>query len=114
MRFHVPYWAIAHVFGRDPMDGYRLHQGLGRFSLMGQPIPRADRLPKDLVADEKQSWLNGQRVYIATTAGQECMLGASVAPSSGQTDLQAAYGVFAEEVQALDPEYSPETVNTDG
>jgi hypothetical protein len=42
------------------------------------------------------------------------MLGASVAPSSGQTDLQAAYGVFDEEVQALDPEYSPETVNTDG
>ena len=60
MRFHLPYWAIAHVFGRDPMDGYRLHQGLGRFSLMGQPIQRADRLPKDLVADEKQSWSNGQ------------------------------------------------------
>jgi hypothetical protein len=67
-----------------------------------------------LVADEKHSWLNGQRVYIATTAGQACMLGASVAPSSGQADLQQAYGVFAEEAHALDPAYAPETVNTDG
>jgi hypothetical protein len=57
-----------------------------------------------LVANEKHSWLNGQRVYIATTAGQGCILGASVALSSGQVDLQQAYGVFAEEAQALDPE----------
>jgi hypothetical protein len=59
MRFHVPCWAIAEVFGRDPMYGYRLEQGLGRFSLVGTPIKRADRLPTDLVADEKHSWLNG-------------------------------------------------------
>ena len=113
-RFHVPCWAIAHVFGRDPMYGYRLEQGLGRFSLVGTTIKRADRLPTDLVADEKHSGLKGQRVYIATTAGQECILGASVAKSAGQADLQAAYGVFAEEAQALDPKYAPETVNTDG
>ncbi len=30
MRFHVPCWAIAEVFGRDPMYWYRLEQGLGR------------------------------------------------------------------------------------
>jgi hypothetical protein len=35
MRFHVPCWAIAHVFGRNPMYWYRLEQGLGRFSLGG-------------------------------------------------------------------------------
>jgi hypothetical protein len=23
MRFHVPCWAIAYVFGRDAMEGYR-------------------------------------------------------------------------------------------
>jgi hypothetical protein len=114
MRFHVPCWAIAQVFGRDPMYWYRLAQGLSRFSLVGTTIKRAERLPTDLVADEKHSWLNGQRVYIATTAGQECILGASVAPSSGQADLQQAYGVFAEEAHVLDPDYAPETVNTDG
>ena len=96
------------------MYWYRLEQGLGRFSLVGTTIKRADRLPKDLVADEKHSWLKGERVYIATTAGQECILGASVSQSSGQSDLQAAYGVFAEEAQALDPDDAPETVNTDG
>jgi hypothetical protein len=90
MRFHVPCWAIAEVFGRDPMYGYRLEQGLGRFSLVGTTVKRADRLPPDLVADEKQRWLNGQRVSIATTAGQECILGASVAKSAGQADLTAA------------------------
>ena len=35
MRFHVPCWAIAHVFGRDAMYWYRLEQGLGRFSIVG-------------------------------------------------------------------------------
>ncbi len=114
MRFHVPCWAIAHVFGRDPMYWYRLEQGLGRFSVVGTTIKRADRLPADLVADEKHSWLKGQRVYIATTAGQECILGASVSPSAGQADLQQAYGVFAAEAQAVDPAYAPDTVNTDG
>jgi hypothetical protein len=95
MRFHVPCWAIAEVFGRDPMYWYRLEQGLGRFSLVGTTVKRADRLPTDLVADEKHSWLNGQRVYIATTVGQECILGASVSQSAGQADLQEAYGGMA-------------------
>jgi hypothetical protein len=114
MRFHVPCWAIAEVFGRDPMYWYRLAQGLGRFNLVGTTIKRADRLPMDLVADEKHSWLHGQRVYIATTAGQDCILSASVSPSAGQTDLTKAYGVFADEARALAPNYAPQTVNTDG
>jgi hypothetical protein len=114
MRFHVPCWAIAEVFGRNPMYWYRLEQGLGRFSLGGTTIKRADRLPPDLVADEKHSWLQSQRVYIATTAGQECMLGASVSPSAGQTDLNVAYGVLAEEAHALDQDYAPHSVNPDG
>ncbi|MDH3600550.1 MAG: hypothetical protein OEU26_13020 [Candidatus Tectomicrobia bacterium] len=92
MRFHVPCWTLAEVFGRDPMYGYRLEQGLGRFSLVGTTVKQADRLPTDLVEDEKHSGLNGERVSIATTAGQACILGASVSQSSGQADLQEAYG----------------------
>jgi len=38
MRFHVPYWAIAYVFGRDAMSWYRLQQGLGRFRLVGTTV----------------------------------------------------------------------------
>ena len=113
-RFHVPCWAIAHVFGRDAMYWYRLEQGLGRFSLVGTTVKNPERFPKDLVADEKQSWLQGERVYIATTAGQECILGASISKSAGQADLTEASGVFAEEAQAVDPDYAPETVHTDG
>jgi len=113
-RLHVPCWAIAHVFGRDAMYWYRLEQGLGRFSLVGTTVKRPEHLPKDLVADAKHSWLKGERVYIATTAAQDCILGASVAPSASQVDLEKAYGVFASEAQALDAAYAPETVNTDG
>ena len=38
MRCHVPYWAIADVFGRDAMSWYRLQQGLGRFRLVGTTV----------------------------------------------------------------------------
>lgn len=114
MRFHVPCWAIAYVFGRDAMYWYRLQQGLGRFSLLGTTVKTPTRLPKDLVADEKHSRLGGERVYIAMTAGAECILGASVGGSASEAALTQAYGVFAQEAKALDPEYTPETVNTDG
>jgi len=85
-RFHVPCWAMAHVFGRDPMYWYRLEQGLGRFSIVGTTVKNPERLPQDLVADEKHSWLKGERVSIATTAAKDCLLGASVAQSASQTD----------------------------
>jgi hypothetical protein len=86
MRFQVPCWAIAHVFGRDAMYGYRLEQGLGRFRIVGTTVQHPDQLPQDLIADEKHSWLKGQRVYIATPAAKDCILGASVAQSASQTD----------------------------
>jgi hypothetical protein len=113
-RFHVPCWAIAHVFGRDAMYWYRLEQGLSRFSVVGTTVKRPEHLPKDLVADEKHSWLKGERVYIATTAAHDCILGASVATTASQADLEKAYGVFASEAQAVGADYTPETVNTDG
>ena len=33
-KFAVPFWALARVFGRDPMDWYRIECSLGRFSLV--------------------------------------------------------------------------------
>lgn len=114
VRFHVPFWAIAYVFGRNAMYWYRLHQGLGRFSVVGTTVKSAAHLPKDLVVDEKHSRLEGEKIYIATTAGGECILGVSVVDSASEAALTQAYGVFAEEAKALDPTYAPETVNTDG
>jgi len=114
MRFHVPCWALAYVFGRDAMYWYRLQQGLGRFSVVGTTVKAPERLPQDLVADEKHSRLDGEKIYIATTAGEGCILGAAVTDAASEAALTRAYGVFAEEAKALDPDYKPETVNTDG
>ena len=66
------------------------------------------------MADEKHSGWKGERVYIATTAAQDCILGASVAPSASQADLEKAYGVFASDAQVVEADDAPETVNTDG
>lgn len=114
MRFHVPCWVLAYVFGRDAMYWYRLGQGLGRFSVVGTTVKVAARLPHDLVADEKHSRLDGEKIYIATTAGEECILGAAVTDTASEEGLSQAYGVFAEEARGLDLDYAPATVNTDG
>src|SRR5207248_4950452 len=72
-KFAVPFWALARVFGRDPMDWYRLECTLGRFSVVGATVRRAD-LPEHLLADEHHQTLDGQKVYIATTVGSGCLL----------------------------------------
>ena len=114
MRFHVPCWALAYVFGHDAMYWYRLQQSLGRFSVVGTTVKAPARLPQDLVADEKHSRVDGKKIYIATTAGEGCILGAAVTDAASEAALTQAYGVFAEEAKALDPDYRPETVNADG
>jgi hypothetical protein len=114
MRFHVPCWAIADVFGRDAMYWYRWQQGLGRFSIVGTTVKAAEHFPKDLVADEKHRGVKGPRVSLATTAGRDGILGASVAPSASPPDWKQASGIFAHEATALDEDYTPHTVNTDG
>src|SRR5712691_5363879 len=114
MRFPVPCWAIAYVFGRDAMYWYRLHQGVGRFSGVGTTVTMAANLPPHLVADEKHSWVQGQRLSIATTAGRDCILGASVAASASAAGLTSASGVFAQEARPVDPNDTPEPVHTDG
>jgi hypothetical protein len=56
----------------------------------------------------------GERVYVATTVAAGCILGAELSPTAGTEDLQAAYGIFAQEAVQLNREYQPQTVNTDG
>jgi hypothetical protein len=64
-RLPVPWWAIAHVFGRDAMSWERLAPGLGRFRLGGTPVTHPQRCPQDLVADEKPSALSRLRIGVA-------------------------------------------------
>lgn len=112
-KFGVPFWALARVFGRDPMAWYRLECGLGRFSVVGTTARHAT-LPRHLLADEHHQSHDGQKTYIATTVGSGCCLGAEPAPTAGTDDLKAAYSVFREEARDVVSDYAPATVNTDG
>lgn len=113
-KFQVPFWALAYVFGKDAMYWYRLETALGRNSLVGTTIQNPEQLPEHLLADEKHTWIMGQKAYLATTVAKGCILGASLAEDASEASLTKAYGVFQQEAQLLKPDYSPQTVNTDG
>jgi hypothetical protein len=111
--FGVPFWALARVFGRTAMYWYRLEVGLGRHSVVGTTVRRAE-LPEHLLADEHHQTRGGGKNYVATTVGAGCCLGAELAPTADADDLTAAYGVFKREARDVRPGYRPRTVNTDG
>jgi hypothetical protein len=111
--FGVPFWALAFVFGRDPMYWYRLEVALGRNSVAGTTLRRAP-VPEHLLADEHHQPRDGEKNYIATTVAADCCLGAALAQTAGTEDLQEAYGVFEGEAQDVQPGYAPVTVSVDG
>jgi hypothetical protein len=111
--FGVPFWALARVFGRGAMYWYRLEVGLGRNSVVGTTVRRAE-LPEDLLADEHHQPRGGAKNYVATVVAEGCCLGAALAQTAGTEDLQAAYGAFASEARDVRPDYRPRTVSVDG
>lgn len=113
-KFDVPFWALTRIFGKNNMYWYRLECMLGRNSLVGTTVQTDRALPAHVVADEKHTWIQGKKAYIACSAAQGCVLGASVAASAGEEDLTRAYKVFKEESQQIQPDYTPETVTMDG
>ncbi len=110
----VPFDALAYVFGRDAMYWYRTEMALGRPAIVGSTVKQPEKLPQHVLADEKHTWALGHEVYVATTVGGGCILGATVTDAASADALEAAYGEFAEEARALSPTYSPTTVCTDG
>ncbi len=113
-RFDVPYWAITKVFGRDDSYWERMENSFGRYSIVGTTVKKPVNLPKNVAADEKHSKRRGEKVYVATTTADEVILGAALSPGAGTNDLTVAYQEFADEAKNVDPDYKPETVNTDG
>lgn len=111
--FGIPFWALARVFGKGPMYWYRLEVSLGRNSIVGTTVRRAD-VPEHLLADEHHQTRNGGKNYVATTVGQGCCLGAALAPTANADDLTTAYAVFKQEAQDVRNGYQPETVSVDG
>jgi hypothetical protein len=112
-RFGVPFWALAHVFGKGPSFWYRLGVSLGRNSVVGTTVRKVD-LPVDLVADEHHQMHDGHKVFIATVVAEGCCLGACVVDTADEAGLSAGYGAFKEEARDAEPGYSPQTVNADG
>jgi hypothetical protein len=112
-KFSVPYWVLARIFGRNATFWYRLEISIGRNSIVGTTVKTVP-IPVDLLADEHHEKLNGDKAYIATTVANGCVLGVELSLSPSTDDLKKAYGVFREEAIAVDPEYAPNTVNTDG
>jgi len=55
-----------------------------------------------------------QNLFIPTTVGAGCVLGADIVKSAETPDLINGYRCFHDEAVELNPNYQPETVNTDG
>jgi len=89
---YVPFWALSHVSGKDSMFWYRIEQNPGRNSLVGATIKDPDLLPEHVAADEKHSRLKGNKIYVPTTAGAQCILGAGVSEDAAEKGLTEAYG----------------------
>lgn len=113
-QYGVPLSALTYVFGRNDQYWYRQLSQFGRYGLVETTIQQREKMPKHLLADEKHSRINGEKCYIATTCGDDCVLGVSISTSADETGLMTAYRDFKEESVAFDSEYAPETVNTDG
>jgi hypothetical protein len=110
----VPCWMVTRIFGHNDMFWHRHLERLGRNSLVGTTVPVPEQLPQHLAADEHHADWQGTRGYVSFTAGGGCILGAALSQSADEKHLTEAYGVFAQEAQALKNDYAPQTVNTDG
>ena len=114
LSFGVPCWVVTKIFGRNDMFWQRHLERLGRNSLVGTTVRVAELLPTHLAADEHHADWCGEKGYVAVTAGGGCLLGVALTEAADEAHLTQAYGQFAAEAREVQPDYAPETVNTDG
>jgi len=110
----APFAALAYVFGRDEIFWYRAGIALGLANLVGATVKSEAVMPRDLIIDEKITWVEGQGVVVPTTASGGCFLGITVSERDNAEGLQAAYGEFAFEAKAVFPDYRSLSVCADG
>ena len=53
LRFGLPYWALTYVFGKNDMFWFRQFCHFGRYQIIQTTVKDVEKLPKDLLADEK-------------------------------------------------------------
>jgi hypothetical protein len=110
----VSFSGIASVLGRNETFWYRAFLALGRPSLVGALVHSTDALPKDVVADEKHTWIGGAKAYVAVTATGGVVLGAELVDSRQAASLADGYRTFVNEARDIERTYEPETVCLDG
>jgi hypothetical protein len=110
----VPCWVVTEIFGHDDMHWHRQLERLGRNSLVGTTVRDPTRLPQHLAADEHHADWCGKKGFAAVTAGGGCLLGIALTEAADESHLKQAYGEFAAEAREVQPDYAPQTVNTDG
>lgn len=113
-KYNVPYHAIATKEGKDAMFWYRLELALSQYNIVGTTIKNKNYLPRHLLVDEHHTKLFSNKIYVCTTVGLDCFLGAGVSDSMRFEDLKKAYGFFKEEVRKICPNYYPLSINMDG
>jgi len=113
-KYNVPYHAIAARDGRNAMFWYRAELALSQYNIVGTTIKNKACLPQHLLMDEHHTKLLSNKIYVCTTVGSDCFLGASISPNMNFTELKKAYGIFKREVQEIYPNYQPISVNMDG
>jgi len=114
LAYGVPPWLVAEYFGHDAHYWDRQVERLGRNSLVGTTVRDPEQLPQHLTADEHHTAWCGEKAYIPITTGEGCVLGIALTESADDEHLSDAYGTFAAEARQVDPQYAPQTVNTDG
>lgn len=96
------------------MYWWRMFVSLGRNSIVGTTVKDPEKIPKDINADEKKTRMNGKEINIATTVGDECILGAAICTERSEDALKEGYSTFKKEARNANPDYAPASVNTDG
>jgi hypothetical protein len=114
MRFGVPFWAIALVFGRNHMYWYRLWLDIGKNSIVGTTIFSSKELPENLLGDEEHTKIKGIKGYIATTVAKGCLLGVSVVLEASADCLCKGYQTARDEILNVNKNHKVKTINTDG
>ena len=114
LKYAVPYWLITKCLGRYDAYWERVFLHFGRCSIVGSTVKDVSKMPKNITADEKITWLNGKEIYASMIVGCNCILGNTLSLTECQKGLQEAYGQFKAEAQDLVAEYMPESCNIDG
>lgn len=85
--------------GETMIIGIAWSNSLDATTLVQAVVKDPWKLPRHLLADEKITWLNGEEIVVATTVGDDCILGVSVALGVDTPNLTEAYQHFKGEAQ---------------